>query len=115
MHADENYTSSVVEATKGGLLLRVYATPGASRNQVVGIYNGALKVTVSAAPEKGKANQAICKFLAAQLGVKRAQLAVHSGESTRMKRIRIDGLRRPELESRLRAVTPRPGDECQSK
>ena len=114
MTAPENYTSPVIEQTADGVFLRVYAAPGASRDRVVGIHNGALKVSVTAAPEKGKANEAICETLAKRLGLKRAQFEVVSGTTARLKRVRVDRIRRADLEARLRDASLTPSEKTET-
>ena len=52
-----------------GAVIAVKAVPGASRDRIVGVLGDALKIAVAAAPEKGKANQAIAATLAKALGV----------------------------------------------
>ncbi len=56
-----------LQATSSGVLLPVKARPAGKKNAITGEHDGALKVTVTAAPEKGKANAAIVALLAEQL------------------------------------------------
>lgn len=79
----------------GAIILRIRLTPKAARNSVAGIYNAAdgqtsLKVTVTAVPEKGKANAALIRFLAKQWKLPRSSLVLISGETDRNKVLRID-------------------------
>jgi uncharacterized protein (TIGR00251 family) len=87
-----------------GLVLAVRAQPGARRNGVQGEQAGALKVAVTAAPEQGKANRALVDVLREELGLKRSQLELLSGETSRDKRVLIRGLSRHDLEMRLAAL-----------
>ena len=87
-----------------GCVLRVRATPGAKRAGVVGVYGGALKVTVTAAPERGKANEALLAVLAEALGVPARSLELIAGATARDKRVRIAGCGEEELRRRLRRV-----------
>ncbi len=68
--------------TPDGVLIPVKVVPGASRDRIVGVLGGALKVTVAAPPEKGKANKAVIRLLARALGVRTNQLSVVQGETT---------------------------------
>ena len=54
--------------------------------------DGTLKVRVAALPEKGKANDAVCVFLAAHYGVAREAVTVISGHAAALKLVRIDGV-----------------------
>ena len=84
-----------------GCVLPVRAQPGARRAGVQGEQNGALKVAVTAPPEDGRANQALVEVLREALGLKRSQLELLSGQTSRDKRFLIRGLTRAELEQRL--------------
>jgi uncharacterized protein len=87
-----------------GLLLPVRAQPGARRNGVQGEQAGALKVAVTAPPQDGRANEALTEVLRAALGLKRSQLELVGGATSRDKRFLVRGLARAELERRLAAL-----------
>ncbi len=78
-----------IEQQGDDVLLWVKAVPGASRNQIAGLLGDRLKVLVSAPPEGGKANKAICKLLARILGVKFKDVSIESGQTNPEKIIRI--------------------------
>jgi uncharacterized protein (TIGR00251 family) len=84
-----------------GCVLPVRAQPGARRAGVQGEQNGALKVAVTAPPEDGRANQALVEVLREALGLKRSQVELLSGPTSRDKRFLIRGVARAELEKRL--------------
>lgn len=73
------------------ILIRVKAVPGASRDSIAGLLGDRLKVRVSAAPEGGKANNAICKIIAKSLKLKAAQVEIHAGHTNPEKTIQIRG------------------------
>lgn len=83
---------SIVESTEGGVLIRVKAVPGAKREQVAGVLGNRLKIKVSAPPEDGKANAAICALIAKTLGVKAGTISVVSGMTNSEKMVRVDGV-----------------------
>jgi uncharacterized protein len=87
-----------------GLLLPVRAQPGARRNGVQGEQAGALKVAVTAPPQDGRANEALAEVLRAALGLKRSQLELVAGLTSRDKRFLVRGLARAELDRRLAAL-----------
>ena len=76
----------------GGVILDVHVQPGGSRDGVVGRHGDALKVKVSAPPEGGRANAAVCRLLADAFGVSPSSVQVVAGARGRSKRIRFDGL-----------------------
>jgi uncharacterized protein (TIGR00251 family) len=84
-----------------GCILSVRAQPGARRNAIVGEHGGALKVVVTAPPDKGRANEAIILVLAEALGVKPAQIELKSGPTSRQKQFLIRSLSADALRKKL--------------
>ncbi|MCX7701268.1 MAG: DUF167 domain-containing protein [Gemmataceae bacterium] len=84
-----------------GWILCVRAAPAARQNQIRGLHGSALKISVTAPPEDGKANDALLCFLAQKLGIAQSQLTLLSGNTRRDKKILITGLDRPKIEQRL--------------
>jgi len=81
-----------VQEVDGGVVFGAKVVPGSSRTAVCGVLGGMLKVKVSAAPEKGKANQCLVGLLANRLGVKKNAVGIISGLSKPVKQIRIAGV-----------------------
>jgi hypothetical protein len=84
-----------------GTILPVRASPGARRNEVRGAHDGMLKVSVTQAPEKGKANKALIEVLAKALAVKKSQIALVSGETASEKKFLVRGVPPEDLAQRL--------------
>src|SRR5216683_5560311 len=84
-----------------GCMLSVRGAPGARRASVQGELADALKVAVTAPAQDGRANQAILESLRKSLGLKRAQLELIAGETSRNKTVLVRGLSRTELEQRI--------------
>lgn len=80
-----------------GTVLAVRAQPGAKKNAVLGERAGALRIAVSAVPERGKANEAIQAVLADALGIRASRVSLLSGETSREKRFLIVDLSPEEL------------------
>jgi uncharacterized protein (TIGR00251 family) len=72
--------------------LNVKVVPGSSRNQIVGWLGDALKIKVTAPPEKGQANEAVIELLASALGISSKDIEVESGHSSPSKIVAIDGI-----------------------
>lgn len=87
-----------------GSVLPVRAQPGARRDALLGERAGALRIAVSAAPERGKANEAIVALLAEALGCRRSEIRLVSGATARDKRFLIEGLTPEQLRGRLPAA-----------
>ncbi|OSM00446.1 DUF167 domain-containing protein [Magnetofaba australis] len=83
----------------GALILTVRAQPRASKERVMGWHGQQIKIALNAPPVDGAANQALCHFLAKQLGVSKGAAAVISGEKSREKRVRIDGVSTADWET----------------
>ena len=84
-----------------GVLIPVRAHPGARRPGVAGIREGALRVRISASPEKGRANRALIALLSKVLDVPKSSLSLVSGEKSRQKCVLVRGLAMSDLEIRL--------------
>jgi uncharacterized protein len=87
-----------------GCILPVRAQPGARRNAVQGEVAGALKIAVTAPPDKGKANRALVETLQDVLGMKASQIELLSGPTSRQKKFLIRGVSKPELEAKLAKI-----------
>ena len=72
--------------------IRVKLTPKASRNEVSGREGEIYRIKVTAPPVDGRANEALVGFLAKKLGVGRGKVQIITGASSRLKRVRIEGL-----------------------
>ncbi len=81
--------------------LKVKVVPGASRNCIAGKLGDALKVRVSAAAEKGKANAAVVELLAGALGVREAQILLMAGHTQARKTFQIAGIEQAQLDAKL--------------
>jgi uncharacterized protein (TIGR00251 family) len=93
-----------IKETASGVQFAVRVIPGASKNEVAGIQDGALKIKLTAPPVEGKANRACVEFLAGLLGVRRSALEITAGEKSRKKTVSVDGMGRSELEARLKSL-----------
>ncbi|HTO04914.1 MAG TPA: DUF167 domain-containing protein [Opitutus sp.] len=81
--------------------LALKVIPNAPRNEIVGRLGDAIKVKIHAPPLEGRANDALCEFLAECLNVPRRGVTVVRGDTSRQKVVRIDGLSLAEATSRL--------------
>jgi len=87
-----------------GIVLSIRVQPGARKNSINGVHDGALKVSVQATPEDGKANNAIMELLKKSLGIKKNQIQMLSGQTSRNKKILIRELKLEELEQKIRTL-----------
>jgi len=87
--------------TPDGYLLPILVVPGSSREKIVGVHDGRLKLAVQAPPEKGKANKAVISFLAKTLEVRKQQLSIVRGQSDRFKDILVSEAQAEEILKQL--------------
>lgn len=82
----------ITDDDNGGVLIDLRVQPGAGRNAVVGRHGDAIKVRVGAPPIGGRANEAIIDLIADALGIKRAEVSLVSGDTSRTKRVQVNGI-----------------------
>lgn len=88
------------------LRLLIKAVPGARRDQIAGPLGDRLKVRISAPPEDGRANEAICALIAHALGLRPRDVRVISGHTRPAKTLEIDNASEADLQ---RLFKPPPG------
>jgi len=84
-----------------GVIFKVKVVPGSSKTAVGGLLDDMVKIKVSAAPEKGKANQRLVEFLAGRLGLKKNAVSILSGKTGPTKSVRVVGISGEELLEKL--------------
>jgi uncharacterized protein (TIGR00251 family) len=82
----------IVQENERGVTFVAKIVPGSSKTVVVGWLDNMIKIRVAAAPEKGKANQCLVRFLAKRLGIKKNTISLLSGQTSPVKQIRIVGI-----------------------
>lgn len=92
---------------ENGVILPVRAHAGARRNELRAGDDGLLRVSVTQAPDKGKANKAIIELLSRELGLKRSQMELLAGQTAAQKRFLIRGISPQDLAGRLAALQGR--------
>jgi uncharacterized protein (TIGR00251 family) len=73
----------------GRIVFNVKVVPGSSKTLIAGLYNGMIKVRLSAAPEKGKANQALVELLAEKFNIPKNSIAILSGLTSKIKQVAV--------------------------
>lgn len=84
--------------------LAIKAIPNAPRHAVVGWLGDALKVKIHAPPVEGRANEALCEYLAEIFDLPPRAVSVLRGDTARLKVVRLEGLSREQVHARLRAL-----------
>ncbi len=91
----------MIQEADRGVVFVAKIVPGGSRTGLCGLLNGMLKIKISAAPEKGKANQALVGFLAKKLGVKKKAVSIISGQTNPVKQVQVLGISTETLLKKL--------------
>lgn len=81
--------------------IKVRLQPRASSNQIVGERDGSIVIRVTAPPVDGKANAALIKLIAKELGIAKSKVKIIQGESNRDKVLEVDGISLDQAVKRL--------------
>ncbi|QQS42739.1 MAG: DUF167 domain-containing protein [Acidobacteriota bacterium] len=88
---------------KGTLEIRVLVVPRASKTELKGEHDGYLRVRVAAPPVEGAANAELIAFFAKLLGIPKSSIEIASGETSRRKSVRLNGIDRKDA-AEIRAL-----------
>jgi hypothetical protein len=90
-----------ISSAERGAAFRVRVVPRASKNEISGRHEDAIKIRLTAPPVEGAANEALIAFLAEVLGVGKNKIDILSGHTSRDKMVCVVGLTPQEVEERL--------------
>ncbi len=90
-----------IHETADGVTFAVKVHPRARKNAITGELGGALKLSLTTPPLKGRANEACIEFFAKLLKVPRSSVTIASGHTSRSKVIRVAGLSAEEVRKRV--------------
>jgi uncharacterized protein (TIGR00251 family) len=86
-----------LQTQNGNVTLAVRVQPRASKTEIAGVMNGALKVRLQAPALEDRANEALCEFLAHLLKTPKSAVRILSGHRSRNKRVEIRGVMPQQL------------------
>lgn len=92
-------------------LLQVRVQPGASKDEVLGFQGEVLRLRVTATPDRGQANEAVVRLLAATLGIAKGRIAIVRGATARTKLVAFEGLSPEDVRAKLLRGEQRPGND----
>lgn len=90
-------TAEWIKERSGYLLVHIQVQPRASKNEIIGIHGDSLKVRLTSPPVEGAANSLLMEFIAKKLGIPRSRVEIVSGERSRHKTLRIEGVSKAEV------------------
>lgn len=96
-----------MQETADGIVFKVFIQPRASKNDISGLHDDALKIRLTAPPVDNKANKMCVQFLAKQLGVSKSTLEIVSGHTSRSKSVLFRYENDPPLKGEAREITKR--------
>ena len=85
---------AAVERSGDGLRLRIFLQPKAAKDQIVGLHDDELKISITAPPVDGQANAHLLKFLSKLFKVPKSSIVLEKGELNRHKQVLILALKR---------------------
>lgn len=96
-----NNAEEFTRDTPDGCTLSIRLHPGAKKNAVTGLHDGALKIALNAPPVDGKANDALIAFVAERIKLPRSKITLIAGTTSRSKTLRITGKSAAEVAAAL--------------
>jgi uncharacterized protein len=90
-----------VDQARGTVSFPVRVQPRASRDEIAGVIDGAMKIRLCAPAVENRANEALVEFLAAVLKTSKSAVRIRSGEQSRLKRVEVFGVTRQQIEALL--------------
>ncbi len=83
--------------TGNDIIIKVKIVPGSSKNKIIGTYNDALKITITAPPVEGKANKKCIAYLAKFFDVAKSKIEIILGKNSKNKLIKIYDISQKEF------------------
>jgi len=90
-----------IKETANGVIFHIHVVPKSSKNEYAGIQGDAMKLKITAPPVEGQANDVCIRFLSDLLGVKKNQVTIISGHTSRKKTVAVEGKTKKEFEAIL--------------
>jgi uncharacterized protein len=91
-----------LEQKDGSVTFDVRVIPRASKTEIAGEHDGALKIKLTSPPVEGAANDELIRILAKGFGVSKSQVEIISGSSSRSKRVRVRGVEPAKIDAILK-------------
>jgi uncharacterized protein len=88
-----------IKEDRDSITITVRVIPRSSVSEIVGEYDGAVKVRLTSPPVDGAANADLIKLLAKKLDVPKSSITIVSGETSKTKRLRVSGVTSEKLRS----------------
>ena len=90
-----------MDQARGTVTFAVRVQPRASRDEIAGVIEGAMKIRLCAPAVENRANEALVEFLAAVLKTSKSAVRIRTGEQSRIKRVEVFGVTQQQIEGLL--------------
>src|ERR1700759_305043 len=90
------------DVARGTVAFAVRVQPRASREEIAGVHDGALKIRICAPAVENRANEALVEFLSTILKTPKSAVRIQGGERARTKRVEVFGVTRQQILNLLR-------------
>jgi uncharacterized protein (TIGR00251 family) len=77
---------------KDGIIIKVKVDPRSSRNEIVGVVDKTVRIKLTAPPVEGAANEQLIKLLAERFDIRKSDVIIMKGESSRHKLVKLKGV-----------------------
>lgn len=94
-----------IKETANGVIFHIHVVPKSAKNEYVGTQGDAMKLKITAPPVEGQANDACVRFLSELLKVRKSQVTILSGHTSKKKTIAVGGIKKREVEALLPGVS----------
>jgi uncharacterized protein (TIGR00251 family) len=100
-----NSTDDYFKIVGNDIIIKAKIVPGSSKNKIVGVYNDALKIAITAPPVEGKANKKCIAYLAKCFDVAKSKVEIISGKNSKNKLIKIYDIGQKEFLGKLEKIS----------
>jgi len=98
-------TDDYFKIVSNDIIIKVKIVPGSSKNKIIGVYNNALKITITAPPVEGKANKKCITYLAKCFNVAKSKVEIISGQTSKNKLIKIYDISQKEFLDKIDKIS----------
>jgi len=99
-----NDINDYFKITGNDILIKVKIVPGSPKNKIVGVYNNALKISITAPPVEGKANKKCIAYLAKYFDIAKSKIEIISGQTSKNKLIKIYNINQKDFLDKIEKI-----------
>ncbi|MEA2087541.1 MAG: DUF167 domain-containing protein [Candidatus Caldatribacteriota bacterium] len=100
-----NNINNYFKITGNDIVIKVKIVPGSSKDKIIGTYNDALKIAITAPPVEGKANKKCIAYLARCFKVAKSKIEIISGQTSKNKLIKIYDISQKDFLDKIEKIS----------